>query len=122
MKDLYLKVRPEEGGIQSLGFDITWNDNNVVFDIADAYLQDDVQGLVIISASKINGELNSEAEFIRLRFSFKNNIETDIDFRVKNITAKNAEGRDVDIKMNITDYRKPEGLWNVDWLWKKQEL
>ena len=127
MKDLILKVKPVEGsGIQSLGFDIVWNDENVVFedyeqlggfDTTHCALQDGENGRLIIAASMINDEIIEETEVVKILFGFKDGVETDISFSAGNISAKNAEGHDVNINMNVEGYYIPAGTWDVDWMW-----
>ena len=126
MKKLYLKLRTE--GLHDLGFDIVWDNVGFdfvahkdlgVFDTLNIALQDDIQGRLVFSGMN-TGERHvfGEHEIAELEFAWAAGADNSVvQFAVDNVTAKNKDGEEVDIKIYPADY-SPDPNTIIEFIWR----
>lgn len=126
MKKLFLKLTGEK--VNSLGFDITWNNpdflyvtwaNLGTFDRVEIALQDGEQGHLVIGASNDDTrEISGTGEFATLEFAWRDGAVIEpVIFNAVNLDAKDSGENPIPFRVVVSDYN-PEGAALVEFIWK----
>ena len=127
MKKLILKLTGEK--VNSLGFDITWQnadfqfvnwENMGIFDQVEAALLDGAQGHLVFGAwNDGTREVSGTGEIASIEFKWKDgavNIDPVV-FSVSNLDAKDSSENAIPFRIVVTDY-EPEGQALIEFLWR----
>lgn len=127
MPTLNVHVKPEANKkIATFGFDLIWDDETFVFEDYEnldlfeqinAGLLDQKNGRLVVGCWNSDGDREIDGKILKIFFGFSDNDAKDVTFTLENISAKNAEGRPVNLEVSIPDYLKPDGKCKIIFEW-----
>lgn len=129
MKSLYLKL--ETPGLNSVGFNIEWENENLhfvvyeslgIFDDTNCALVDNEQGALVIAAFNTDDReiktIENPVEFLKIDFEWINNVEPEtVKFLTSGISGQDAANDAVTVQIITTDY-VPKQATIIEFVWR----